>query len=72
MSIWDPEKALEMARKAYTCVGRILPPDVPLEAIRRVDRRALDAEVVQGFPAYEEALGELCRATRAVATRRAA
>ena len=72
MSAWDPQKALELARRAYTYVARALPPDATLEAIGRADRAVLDAEAAQDLPTYEEALRDLCKAARAEARRRAA
>jgi hypothetical protein len=76
MTTWDAERAAELARKAYTYVARVVPqdatPNATLEAIGRADRRVLDAEERQDFPAYEEALRELCRTARAEARRRAA
>jgi hypothetical protein len=69
---WDLEEALELARKAYQYVARVLPPDATLEPIGRADRQVLDAEAAQDFPAYEEALRDLCRATRSEARRLAA
>ena len=72
MSAWDPQKALELARRAYAYVARVLPPDATLEAIGRADRAVLDAEAVKDFPAYEEALRDICKAARAEARSRAA
>ena len=72
VSAWDPVKASELARAAYRYVARILPPDTTLEAIGRADRAVLEAEERQDFPAYKEALRELCKAARREATRRSA
>jgi hypothetical protein len=69
---WDPGEALELARKAYSYVARLLPPDATLEAIGRADWAVLEGEERWGFDAYEEALRELCRAARHEARRRAA
>ena len=72
MRAWDTERALELARKAYTYVARVVPPDATLEAIGEADTAVLDAEEGQDLPAYEEALRELCRTARAEARRWAA
>jgi hypothetical protein len=69
---WNRVEALELARKAYSYVARVLPPDAALEAIGRADRAVLEAEQRQDFPVYEEALRELCKAAMREARRRAA
>jgi hypothetical protein len=69
---WNHRKAHELARAAYSYVARVLPPDAALEAIGQADRAVLEAEERQNFPAYEEALRELCRTVRREAERRAA
>ena len=69
---WNHMKAHELARAAYSYVARVLPANANLEAIGRADRAVLEAEGRQDFPAYEEALRELCKAARREAQRRAA
>jgi hypothetical protein len=69
---WDPEKALELARKAFSYVAKALPPDATLEAIGEADRIVLDVEERHNLAGYEEALRALCRTARTEARRRAA
>jgi hypothetical protein len=61
---WDTEKAAELARKAYRYVARVYPPDAPLKPLGVADRAALEAQERGDWPAYEEALRELCRTAR--------
>ncbi|MDF2703895.1 MAG: hypothetical protein K0S10_2841 [Rubrobacteraceae bacterium] len=68
----DPVEALELARKAYAYVARVLHPDATLEAVGRADRAVLKAEERQDFAGYEEAMRELCKTARREARRRAA
>jgi hypothetical protein len=71
MSAGDAVEAMELARKAYAYVAQVLPSDATLEAIGRADRVVLEAEELRDFAAYEEALGELCKAARREAKRAA-
>jgi hypothetical protein len=72
MTAWDPGEALELARKAYSYVARVLPPGAALDAIGCADRAVLEAEERQDFVAYEQALRAVCKAARREARRRAA
>jgi hypothetical protein len=67
---WDPELAAQRARVAYRYVARTLPKDAPVEAVGRADRAVLEAEERRDWPAYEEALRELCRVARRTAIRK--
>jgi hypothetical protein len=69
---WDTEEAARLAREAYRFVGRVYPPDAPLEPLGKVDRVVLEAQERGDWPRYVEALRELCRAARREAQRRAA
>jgi hypothetical protein len=71
VSAWDPAEALDLARKGYTYVARVLPPDADLAAIGAADRAVLEAEERRDMPAYVEALRELCRTARREARRAA-
>ncbi len=61
-----------MARTAYLFVGRTYPLDADLEPLGKVDRAVLEAQERGDWPAYVEALRELCRTARREAQRRAA
>jgi hypothetical protein len=69
---WDTELAAERAREAYRYVARVYPKDAPWAPIGRADAAVLRAQARLDWPAYEEALRELCRVARREAQRRAA
>ena len=64
---WDAELAAQRAREAYRYVARTYPDGGPLEALSRADRAVLEAQERRDWPAYEEALRELCRVARRAA-----
>jgi len=61
---WDTERAAQLAREAYRYVGKVYPPDAPMEPIGRADVVVLEAQEAGDFEAYEEALRQLCRVAR--------
>jgi hypothetical protein len=68
----DTELAAQRAREAYRYVARTYPDGAPLEALGRADWGVLEAQERRDWPAYEEALRELCRPPdRRAAIRRA-
>jgi hypothetical protein len=69
---WDTEEAARLAREAYRYVGRTYPLDADLEPLGAADRAVLEAQEQGDWPAYVEALRELCRTARREAQRRAA
>jgi hypothetical protein len=64
--------AARMAREAYRYVARTHPLDANLEPLGVADARVVEAEERGDWPAYVEALRELCRTARREAQRRAA
>lgn len=71
MTTWDTERATEMQRTAYRYVARVYPKHAHLEPLGIADRAVLEAQVRGDWPAYEEALRELCRTARREARRAA-
>jgi hypothetical protein len=69
---WDTERAAQRAREAYRYVARVYPRGAPLEPLGRADRAVLEAQDRRDWPAYEEALREMCRVARREAQRRVA
>ncbi len=69
---WNTEEAARLAREAYRYVGRTHPLDANLERLGVADARVVEAEERGDWPAYVEALRELCRTARREAQRRAA
>jgi hypothetical protein len=69
---WDTEEAARLAREAYRYVARTYPPGADLEPLGIADRVVLEAQERGHWPAYVEALRELCRTARREAQRRAA
>ena len=69
---WDTEEAARLAREAYRYVARTYPLDANLEPLGVADARVVEAEEQGDWPAYVEALRELCRTARREAQRRAA
>jgi hypothetical protein len=61
---WDNERAAELARKAYSYVARVYPPDAPLKPLGVADVRVLEAQERGDWSVYEEALRELCRVAK--------
>jgi hypothetical protein len=72
MATWDTELAADRAREAYRYVARVYPKDAPLEPLGRADATVLRAQARLDWPAYEEALRDMCRVARREAQRRAA
>jgi hypothetical protein len=71
MTTWDTERAARRAQQAYRYVSRTRPPGtdyLPLDSRTDV---AYEAERVGDWPAYVEALRELCRVARREARRAA-
>ena len=58
---WDAREAARLAREAYRYVARHYPEGAPLEPLGRADRAVLEAEEAGDWPAYIEALRQLCR-----------
>jgi hypothetical protein len=64
MTTWDPVEAFELARKAYTYVARTVPLDIGYSLLDSYTEAAYEAERAGDWPAYVEALRELCRTAR--------
>jgi hypothetical protein len=72
---WNCQEAARLAAEAYRYVGRTFgryPPEAALESLGKVERAVLEAQERGDWPAYVEALRELCRTARREAQRRAA
>jgi len=69
VSAWDAELAFERARVAYRYVAATFPDSADLEILAAYTAAAHEAERAGDWPAYEEALHELCKAARAEAMR---
>jgi hypothetical protein len=67
---WDMEKAAELARTAYTYVGKTYPADAPLEPLGRADLVVLEAQERGDWDGFVEALRALCRVAKREAIRR--
>jgi hypothetical protein len=69
---WDGAKATDLARRAYQFIAKVFPKDVDLGVLDDVQDAVLTAQGVGDFPAYEEALRDMCavalREARAVRT----
>jgi hypothetical protein len=70
VSGWDAQEAAQRARDAYQYAARHYPKDAPLEPLGEADRAVLEAEEARDWPAYIEALRELCRTARREAIKR--
>jgi hypothetical protein len=69
---WDTDEAARLAREAYRYVARTYPLDADPGPLGAADARVVEAEEQGDWPAYVEALRELCRTARREAQRRAA
>jgi len=72
MTTWDSERAAHRAEQAYRYVSRMLPPGADYSALDAHTAAAYKAERTGNWPAFLEALAELCRAARDEARREAA
>ena len=72
MTTWDTEKAARRAEQAYRYVSRTLPPGADYSPLDRHTEAAYWAERIGNWPAYLEALAELCSTARGEAMRWAA
>jgi hypothetical protein len=72
MTTWDVERAARRAEQAYRYVSRTLPPGADYSALDVHTAAAYKAERIGNWPAYLEALAELCRAARDEGRRAAA
>jgi hypothetical protein len=72
MSTWDTERAARKAEQAYRYVSRTLPPGTDYSLLDGYTEAAYRAERVGNWPAFLQALADLCRAARAEAMRWAA
>jgi hypothetical protein len=61
---WDTEEAARLAREAYRFVAKHYPPDADLEPLDRPQDAVLEAQERRDWPAYVDALRELCRVAR--------
>jgi hypothetical protein len=61
---WDTEAAAQKAEQAYRYVSRTLPPGADYSPLDSLTEAAYEAERAGDWPAYVEALRELCRAAR--------
>jgi hypothetical protein len=67
--VWDSALAAQRALEAYRYVARTYPEGAPLEPLGRADMRVLEAQEAGDWPAFVEALRELCRVARRAAIR---
>jgi hypothetical protein len=72
MTTWDTERAARRAEQAYRYVSRTLPSGADYSALDGHTEAAYRAERIGNWPAYLEALAELCRAARGEGRRAAA
>ena len=61
---WDTERAATLARKTYRYLVKTMPRDADLDALTPHEDAALEAQRVGDFPAYQEALREMCRVAK--------
>jgi hypothetical protein len=61
---WATEAAAQRAEQAYRYVSRTLPPGSDHSRLDSYTEAAYEAERAGDWPAYVEALRELCRAAR--------
>jgi hypothetical protein len=64
MATWDTERAARRAEQAYRYVSRTLPPGADYSALDAHTEAAYKAERAGDWPAYLEALAELCSTAR--------
>ena len=68
---WDTERGSELARRAYAYVAATMPPDCDLDRmINEYEDAAIAAQRASDFPAYQEALREMCRVAKREALKR--
>jgi hypothetical protein len=72
MTTWDAERAARRAEQAYRYVSRTLPPGTDYSSLDIHTAAAYKAERTGNWPAYLEALAELCRTARGEGRREAA
>jgi hypothetical protein len=68
---WDSEGAAQKAEQAYRYVSRTLPPGADYSALDAHTAAAYKAERTGNWPAFLEALAELCSTARREARRAA-
>jgi hypothetical protein len=68
---WDTHTAAKRAEQAYRYVSRTLPPGTDYSTLDAHTAAAYRAERTGNWPAYLEALAELCSTARRVARRAA-
>jgi hypothetical protein len=71
MTTWDAERAARRAEQAYRYVSRTLPPGADYSALDVHTAAAYKAERIGNWPAFLEALAELCSTARRAASRAA-
>jgi hypothetical protein len=69
---WATETAAQRAEQAYRYVSRTLPPGSDYSPLDSHTEAAYEAERAGDWPAYVEALRELCRTARGEGRRAAA
>ena len=72
MATWDTERAARRAEQAYRYVSETLPPGTNYSPLDAHTEAAYKAERTGNWPAYLEALAELCRTVRGEGRREAA
>jgi hypothetical protein len=72
LTTWDTERAARRAEQAYRYVSRTLPPGTDYSPLDAHTATAYKAERTGNWPAYLEALAELCRTARGEGRRAAA
>jgi hypothetical protein len=68
---WDTAAAAQRAEQAYRYASRTLPPGSNYSTLDSHTDAAYEAERAGDWPAYVEALRELCRAARSQARKAA-
>lgn len=71
MTTWDSERATQRAEQAYRYVSRTLLPGADYSALDAHTAAAYKAERTGNWPAFLEALAELCSTARREARRAA-
>jgi hypothetical protein len=71
MTTWDSQRAAHRAKQAYRYVSRTLPPGADYSALDAHTAAAYKAERTGNWPAFLEALAELCSTARREARRAA-
>ncbi len=70
IGIWDTARGSELARRAYHYIGETQPLDADLDALNEHEDAAIAAQRAGDFPAYEEALRQMCRVAKREALKR--